>query len=167
MTASTETHTIWNSFRDNVKFSYPSCQMYEGYTTLITSCFALLWSLLQSHVSSLTRKHSRNLLLCGGLRYKESKLKVLSRKLYHIVLFKETKWIVCIFSIKFMSTVLRYTSAVQHCYSPGCTCTSLRKHADFYLNSCCREHVPLQEVQAEQFVKKFSLKFWNRKSSVW
>lgn len=67
----------------------------------------------------------------------------------------QTKWTFCIISINRTGTIIRFTRAVQACYSFACLRTSLQQQVHSYH----MVHSPSQRLQAECFVDKSSLKF--------
>lgn len=71
--------------------------------------------------------------------------------------------ILCIAVNSFMSTIVHCPKAIQHLYCCGSTNTFFQRHVGKHEISHNIEHFWIQSIQAEFFVKTFTLNFLERK----
>lgn len=76
-----------------------------------------------------------------------------------MVVFTEAKILFYVLEVNSTNTIIQDTSAAQHCYGYGCSFTSRNQHVDF----SHLEHLQLQIVSDEWFVKNSAWMSWNKK----
>lgn len=140
----TKTCRIWNVFHHEVITLYFCRQLYGSYTKWSRCSSAPLPLQLHSHVAPKTRWLPLNLLPYGTLSatknqeevfFKIIQLECFVTEAYRMVVSRKKKSISCLLSINYTKHMLFCTTAVQHQYVRGCSCTSLHCYVGIYRNS--------------------------------